>query len=127
MAAVRVEGVAELKRALAAHHTEIRKAAAQALYATGTKIANKSGQLVPIDTGNLRSTRNVEFDDGLDMSVSITYGDTATPYAIVQHERTDYRHRGGRQAKYLEEPFLEETAFWPQPLIERIRAIYWKG
>lgn len=127
MASVRVTGIAELNRALASHHTAIRKAAAQALYATAVQIRNKSGQLVPIDTGNLRSTREVEFEDGLTMSATISYGDTATPYAIVQHERTDYRHKGGRQAKYLEEPYLEATAFWPQPLVDRIRAIYSVG
>lgn len=27
-----------------------------------------------------------------------------TPYAVVQHEVTWYRHRPGRKAKYLEDP-----------------------
>ena len=127
-ARVVLSGVKELANALAAHGEAIDKAISQALYATGIEIRNKSGQLVPIDTGNLRSTRNVEFEDagkGREKQVTISYGDTATPYAIVQHERLDYNHKAGRQAKYLEQPFLEATAFWPQPLIEKVRAIYW--
>ena len=127
MASIKIEGLKELQMALASHHTEIRQATAKALYATAVQIANKSGQLVPIDTGNLRSTRQIEFEDGLNMAAEISYGDTATPYAMVQHERTDYAHKGRRQAKYLEQPFLEETALWPQSLVDRVRAIYWKG
>lgn len=127
MASIRIEGVKELQAALASHHTEIRKATAKALYTTAVQIGNKSGQIVPVDTGNLRSTRQIEFEDGINMTAEISYGDTATPYAIVQHERTDYAHRGRGQAKYLEQPFLEETAFWPQALVDRVRAIYFKG
>src|SRR5215213_10742467 len=30
------------------------------------------------------------------------------PYALVQHERTDYAHPGGGQAKYLETPLKDK-------------------
>ncbi len=41
-------------------------------------------------------------------------GDTAyihydTPYAVVQHENTSFRHDRGRKAKYLEDPLFDNS------------------
>ena len=57
-----------------------------------------SRKLVPKDTGKLTHSGRVEMngDQG-----RVVY---ETEYAIIQHERTDFAHPRGGQAKYLEDP-----------------------
>ena len=61
----------------------------------------------PVDVGILRNSGHVAgpfFDSGR-IWIRLAYGGAAGAYAIVQHERLDFRHTVG-EAKYLERPLL---------------------
>ena len=61
--------------------------------------ASSSSKGVPVDTGTLRASGTVEGPDNLNFVV-LGFGGPAAPYALVQHERTDYSHTVG-EARYL--------------------------
>lgn len=79
-------------------------------------VLNRSNDLIPTDSGDLRDSGTVtaEGEDG----VAISYD---TPYAVVQHERTDLRHDDG-QAKFLETAFMAGTERTAQIIGDAIRA-----
>lgn len=63
-------------------------------------LAAVSKEQVPLDQGPLKNSCYVDVaDDGSSGTVSYD-----TPYAVVQHENTQYQHQRGRKAKYLEDP-----------------------
>lgn len=76
-----------------------RKALAVAL----EYLLSVANQLVPNEEGTLERSGRVQLVD--DNTGAVVYD---TPYAAVQHERLDYRHSAGRQAKYLEQPMQTE-------------------
>ncbi|MFP3947154.1 MAG: hypothetical protein ACLFWG_00355 [Longimicrobiales bacterium] len=59
----------------------------------------RPGRGVPVDRGTLRNTGRVTGPD-TDGVVRLTFGGASAPYAVVQHERTDFSHRLG-EARYL--------------------------
>ena len=61
-------------------------------------LLEQSRKLVPRDTGKLADSGRVEMNGE---QGRVVYD---TEYAILQHERTDFAHPGGGQAKYLEDP-----------------------
>lgn len=68
-------------------------------------LLGKAQNLAPVDTGDLRGSGNTEFQDtagGYTGTVGF-----AAEYATVQHEDLTFEHPQGGQAKYLEEPYLE--------------------
>ena len=68
-------------------------------------LASVSKQQVPLDQGPLKNSCAVDVnDDGSQGTVSYD-----TPYAVVQHENTWYRHQRGRKAKYLEDPAFDSS------------------
>ena len=85
------------------------KALGAAYYELGVIIMKESKRLVPVDTGVLKRsgyvTMPIESNTGI--RVELGYGGPATAYALVQHERTDFDHPGGGEAKFLERPFKE--------------------
>lgn len=86
-------------------------------------VATESQQRAPIDTGDLRGSVKVEIDGdmysegvkggGINVVGSLpekaTKGTVSfnTKYAAVQHEKINYNHPRGGQAKYLESVLLE--------------------
>ena len=62
----------------------------------------------PKDTGTLRNTIHVDGPHvrGRRITVMIVAGGPAAPYAVVQHENLQFKHKEG-QAKYLESVILE--------------------
>lgn len=141
---VTFQGIPEVVAALRANDDKIRLATNQAFYASVLHIGKRANQLVPVDTGNLRSSQKIEWSSRV-LGASISYGGTAAPYAVIQHERLDFWHPPkppnkskvgqrsgtgtvepgtGRGPKYLETAFLEETSRWPEKLAQRIRAHY---
>lgn len=63
-------------------------------------LAAVSKEQVPIDQGPLKNSCYVDVaDDGSSGTVSYDM-----PYAIPQHEHTEFQHQRGRKAKYLEDP-----------------------
>jgi hypothetical protein len=78
-----------------------------AAIARGTNLAaeevlGRSRRQVPHEEGTLeRSGRAGVIDGRGRVRGAVSYD---TPYAVEQHERTDYRHKKGRKANYLEDP-----------------------
>ena len=62
--------------------------------------ASRPGFGVPVDTGDLRRSGRVTGPDLGRKAVQLTYGGTAAPYALRQHETLEYRHTVG-EARWL--------------------------
>ncbi len=58
--------------------------------------------------------------EGRKISVELGYGGAASDYAVVQHERLDYRHTTG-QAKYLESVLNESRPYMLQRIAQRLQ------
>lgn len=66
-------------------------------------LASVSKQQVPLDQGPLKNSCAVDVNDNGSQG-TVSYD---TPYAVVQHENTGFRHQRGRKAKYLEDPAFD--------------------
>jgi hypothetical protein len=60
--------------------------------------ASSPGHGVPVDTGTLRSTGQVTQVSPL--TILLSFGGPAAPYALIQHEETTFEHKVG-EARYL--------------------------
>lgn len=122
--ALALRGTDELQAALAALGPRALQAAAAALFREGEAIMAVSKGLVPLDTGTLMNSGHVELPEiqGETVVVTLAYGGPAEAYAVVQHERLDFIHPNGRQAKYLEQPVLQAAAGLEARLAEQLRA-----
>lgn len=144
---IQIEGMKELRDAVAKNSDGLAVALGQALHDAAIEISNESQELVPQDTGMLKASMFLKPPTSRTLPqnmpvISINYGE---PYALIQHERLDFFHPpkppgkskvGGRQGigtvapgsgrgpKYLEFPFVQETSLYPAKLVERIRARY---
>lgn len=81
------------------------------LYRQASLILTASQQTyVPVDKGALRASGFVEQPIFLGNSISVTlgFGGSAAPYAVIVHEDLTKRHTVG-QAKYLTIPLLAAT------------------
>lgn len=76
------------------------------------ELLGEAQRLAPIEEGTLRASAGRTTERHAGGGVTVT-GYFATPYAAVQHERTDYRHPRGGQAKYLEEPLKRRAHEYP--------------
>ena len=73
-------------------------AANQALTRGAGLILQKSNEIVPFDEGILEASGMVDVD-AMAGKATVSYD---TPYAVAQHENTEYNHDFGRKAKYLQ-------------------------
>lgn len=83
----------------------------------------ETSKVVPLGEGPLQDSGRaaVKVMDGRIVG-AVGYGSgAAAAYAIPQHERTDYRHDNGRQAKYLEQPLVANAATILSLVKRRIR------
>lgn len=75
--------------------------------------------LTPVDRGWLQASGKVQgpwMAAGI-FDVAITFGDAATPYALIVHENLKARHASPTQAKFLETPARRaEAGFGPRLL-----------
>lgn len=79
-----------------------RQLASEGLLRALEHVLAEANKIIPLEEGTLQRSGTASVD-GLNGSVSFD-----TPYAVVQHERLDYKHAPGRQAKYLEQPMNTE-------------------
>lgn len=85
----------------------------------GKDLLGKSQEIVPYDKGDLeRSGYYGIFDGPQGPALEVGYQE---PYAIVQHEDLSLNHPGGREAKYLERPFLENKTTYRDWLFDVVR------
>ena len=81
-------------------------------------LLEESRRVVPIEEGTLSRSGKVSVtEDGDEGAVSFD-----GPYAVAQHERLDFKHPNGRQAKYLEQPAHAEKATMTGLVAGAIRA-----
>jgi hypothetical protein len=97
----------------------IANAAAAGLKAGGREVLKVARERTPVDDGELRQSGRVVADD-LDVLVKFT-----APHAWLQHEKLEYQHPNGGQAKYLESAALESDI--ARPIAERVRAVLGGG
>jgi hypothetical protein len=78
----------------------------QALYKEGAVIFEQSQDEVPIDTGNLKISGQLELPkiEGKQIVVDISYGGAAADYALTVHEDMERTYQNGKKSKYLEDP-----------------------
>lgn len=71
-------------------------------------MARSKEDYVPVDTGNLRSSGQVETEiQGESVTTQLGFGGAAADYAIYVHE-INKNYRNGKQWKYLETPLKED-------------------
>lgn len=105
------------------------KALKQGLHEEAQIIMRNSQRIVPVDSGTLRRSGQVNepIEEGSRISVTLGYGGAASAYALIQHENLFYGHKEGQQAKYLETPFFQQRPKLEANLANRIRRILSKG
>ncbi|MGW1267532.1 hypothetical protein [Streptomyces sp. NPDC002491] len=79
---------------------QLREGAARGLLLAAEHVLQQSQEVVPLDESPLMQSGTASVD-AASLTAAVSYD---TPYAVVQHERLDYRHAPGRTAKYLERP-----------------------
>lgn len=94
----------------------IIEAGDNALLTCGADLQSKSVDRAPIDTGKLRESAVVDDAEIASHVVKVGYSPEVDDYSLVQHERLDFNHPRGGEAKYLENPFNENM----QQYIEKI-------
>lgn len=82
----------------------VEAAARRGVALAGEHLLGESRDLVPLEEGTLERSGTVVVDEDK-FTATVVFD---TPYSVVQHERLDFQHAPGRQAKYLEEPFNRE-------------------
>lgn len=101
-----LKGIREVTAKLSAALEKLPDLSAEKLMAMGLDIQSQAQKLVPNDTGDLEGSAVTKLENEGD-SPSVTIG-FYTPYAANQHEHTEYEHKDGRKAKYLEKPLNDK-------------------
>jgi len=100
---------------------KVRRTMTKALRDTAEDLLTEANKTVPLRDGDLMRSGLADVDEkALEASVSYGHG-PAAPYAVVQHERTDFRHSEGRRAKWLELALDENRARYQNYIAEQIR------
>lgn len=118
-----ITGTEQLIAALQAYGANALPTAGAALYQEAEIImATSKEEYVPVDLAILKASGAVlpPEIDGDSVMVQLGYGGAAKAYAVVQHERMDYRHTVGGP-KYLERPLLAAASGLAARLAARIR------
>ena len=123
---IEVEGLTELVNGLvqAGRETDVRNSFAMALAEEASVVFARSQQLVPVDTGVLRSSGLVSQvqSDGKTSYVEISYGGPASAYAMIVHEGFA-THAEPTQRKYLEQPLYERAPTFSRNIGMRMKDI----
>lgn len=95
----------------------VRAAAADGLATAAEHVLQVSNTRVPHEEGTLERSGTTDVDKD-SLTASISYD---TPYAVAQHERLDYAHKGKGRAKYLESALTGEKRAVAKILSDEIR------
>lgn len=117
-----VRGAEGIKRQLKELAKRYPDATGAALYQEGMALWNTSVKRTPVEYGVLRNSAYVAPPTkrgSSDIVVEVGFG---TEYAIPQHERLDYRHPRGGQAKYLASAINEAKPGALERLAKRVRS-----
>ncbi|MDF2884740.1 MAG: hypothetical protein K0R54_5310 [Clostridiaceae bacterium] len=97
-----LEGLSELEKGFNEALKKVGIVNDKALHDVALDLLGKAKELAPVDTGDLRGSASMEIENNV---ATIGFEE---PYAVSQHEHTEYEHPQGGQAKYLEQPFKEK-------------------
>lgn len=120
---------------------QINKGAVKGVQEVAMDLLRRSVRLAPVDTGDLRGSASATVNDTTVAKGTPEGGVEAVAgvqpplkggrvegvvkfneeYALVQHEMVEYEHPRGGQAKYLEQPFLEQQANYREHIARAIR------
>lgn len=99
-----------------------RRGQVRGLELGGQHILGVSNKHVPHEMGDLERDGKASVDpDTLRSAVSYGNNSETAKYAVPQHERMDYKHDAGRNAKYLENAFNSERQVVAQIIAEQTR------
>jgi hypothetical protein len=116
-----VQGVKEIKDALAKHRHKSAKGLRVGLLRAGLFLQRESQKIVPVDTNALRASANTRAEGaGFDVAVVVSYG---TDYALYVHENLEARHKPGKSAKFLEKPIREKRKRIQQIAVEGMESV----
>lgn len=120
---IELDGMDRVLRLLVLGGAAAVREVGKALYWEANEAFNKSQGLVPVATGRLKSSGRVEMpkQEAGGVSVEIAYG---TPYALAVHERLDTHHASPTQAKFLEQPVVQQTSGMGGRIADRVEATF---
>lgn len=74
-------------------------------------LVREAQEATPVESGALKASihTNGAERSGTMVTATVQTGGEVSDYAAVQHERTDFAHPRGGQAKYIEEPLLRSA------------------
>lgn len=123
---VEVTGGPSLQAAIESAFANLRPELEGTLTEEGEEIIAVSKEVVPVDSGDLRSSGGLygSEDNAEGVFVRIGYGGIASSYALLQHETPPhiFSHSEGRSWKYLEQPFYEAVTTMGPRLAGRLAA-----
>jgi len=97
-----------------------------ALYQEAQIEMTEAKRRTPVDTGRLRASGRVALPvrEGRRISVTLSFGGAAAPYAIYVHENLEANHAsppfGGGQAKFLESTINESAPYMLARIARRV-------
>lgn len=102
------KGIRKLEKEFNKKSKDIKHSSSEGLENAAKYLLELSQPLVPVDTGRLKESGKAFMAD--EKTAFVTYEafnpENGYEYAPIQHEALDFHHNVG-QAKYLEEPFLQ--------------------
>lgn len=117
---VKVEGLDKIQKEINKRLLQISEATPRAINDCALDLMGKSVPLAPIDTGDLRGSAHVDNATSSHMTAILSYQEV---YALRQHEELSYNHPKGGQAKYLEQPFKENSNKYVQHIKDSVRKV----
>lgn len=132
-------GLREVEQNLNDAISEIKGDVTEGVQDVGLDLLRRSVKLAPVETGTLRGSGYVDFNnrriaEGTESggvipkqkvmkslgnpSAEVGFGEK---YAAKQHEEVGYRHPRGGQAKYLEEPMKRNTSKYVELIREKAK------
>jgi len=122
MKKVGIRGWEEMRGNILRFANKFPKRVASAMYVEAEVEMTESKRRVPVEHGTLRASGFVDQpkQKGRNISVVLSYGGAAEDYAIVQHERLDFNHPRGGQAKYLESVLNESRPYMAARIARRL-------
>lgn len=130
---VQLKGLNRMLANLKTMPPDMALAAEAGLFEAGSIIQGDAQAITPVDKGNLRGSaftltqtltqlansaqpsgeaRSLAKNTPTEIRAVVGFGGPSAPYALVQHERTDYRHTVG-EAKYLEKAVQKNASRVP--------------
>jgi hypothetical protein len=126
MEAIQLIGTQQLARLFANSATpKVVNALRMAVTEEAQIAMRDSKRIVPVKDGPLKESGTVlpPTVSGTRVTVELGYGGAASAYAMRQHEDLSYKHKSGKQAKYLENPVRARIPNFEKSLANRLKRI----